>query len=584
MVAEKRLSEHLVAVYGKETAQFVFDNILRAIKLFKLDKLQQHIPDLNSTLTEKDIILITYGDFINKKGEAPLQTLTHFLEDYLQGRISIIHILPFYPYSSDDGFSVIDYWAVNKKFGTWADLHQLAKKQRLMVDAVINHISSQSEWFKGFLAGDDRYRNYFITNADIWDLSKVVRPRTSELLTDVETVLGIQRVWTTFSADQVDLNYENPQVFIEIIKLILFYVKQGASVIRLDAIAYMWKESGTSCIHLPQTHHLIKAIRAVLDMISPGVILITETNVPHQENISYFGEIDEETGIGDEAHMVYQFPLAPLVLHTLIAGKANKLNDWVESLEPSGYFMNFIASHDGIGMMPALGLLDTDEINMIIQQVLAHGGLVSNKSNPDGSETVYELNTTLYDALNDPYHPDMAMDLARFMASQMIMLSLAGVPGIYFHSLLGSHNALAYAKETGQARSINRKNFQLEELEKLLQDPSNTHRKVFDAYLHMLTVRTSESAFHPRGDQQILRVSEKVFALERVSPDKASSVLALINVTNQNGFYHLKLTETSLGNAENFYDLITKKQYSAKKGILEIKLSPYQGLWLKAVD
>lgn len=583
MTAEKRLKEHLAAVYNKESTEFAIKSILQAVEIFKLEEPQQHTPDYDSLLTEKDIILITYGGLIKKTGESPLQTLANFIEKYLQNRVSIIHILPFYPFSSDDGFSVIDYWAVNKKLGTWSDLHHLAKKYRLMYDAVINHISSQSKWFKGFLAGDDAYKNYFIAHADTWDLSKVVRPRTTKLLTAVETMLGPRKVWTTFSDDQIDLNYENPQVLVEIIKLILFYVKQGASVIRLDAIAYMWKESGTSCIHLPQTHRLIKAMREVLEMVAPDVLLITETNVPHEENISYFGDVDGKTGISDEAHMVYQFPLAPLVLHTLIAGRADKLSEWVESLEPSGYYMNFIASHDGIGMMPAKGLLDIDEIEMIIKQVQAHGGLVSNKSNHDGSETVYELNTTLFDALNDPYHPEGSIDLARFMASQMIMLSLAGVPGIYFHSLLGSHNALDYVKETGQARSINRKAFELTELEQQLGDQKNIHYKVFNAYLNLLTVRISDSAFHPRGAQRVLRVSKKVFALERVSPDQTSSVLFIVNVTSQNNIHQISLKNTNFQNTEVFYDLITNKKWSAEKDILEIKLSPYQGLWLKAM-
>jgi sucrose phosphorylase len=452
-----------------------------------------------------------------------------------------------------------------------------------MFDAVINHISRESDWFKRFVRGEAHYQNYFITDADHWDLSKVVRPRTSPLLTGVETVRGQKKVWTTFSADQIDLNYANPAVFVEIIDLLLFYVQQGASVIRLDAIAYLWKESGTTCIHLPQTHRLVKVIRLVLDMIAPHVILITETNVPHEDNISYFGEIDAETGVTDEAHMVYQFPLAPLVLHTLMVGSTRRINDWIEGLEATGIFMNFIASHDGIGVMPAIGLIDAEEVEAIITQVKAHGGLVSYKSNPDGSETVYELNTTLYDALNDPQHPNPDLDISRFIASQVIMISLAGVPGIYFHSLLGSRNSHEHYRQTGRARSINRKGFTLSALEATLSDPNDIHSQVFSKYKKLLAIRTSEAAFHPQGDQQVLRVSDKVFALERRSPDGAAKVLVLLNVTADEVEIGLDLRETDLGEVNRFVDLISGGEFTGEWDALTIRLRPYQAMWLKAL-
>jgi sucrose phosphorylase len=291
-----------------------------------------------------------------------------------------------------------------------------------MIDAVINHISRESEWFQGYLNGDPKYQNYFITVDSSWDLSKVVRPRTSPLLTEVETVNGPKKVWTTFSADQIDLNYANPAVLLEILDLLLFYLDQGVSIIRLDAIAYLWKESGTTCIHLPQTHRVVKLMRLVMEAAKPAAVLITETNVPHMENISYFGSYDYALKRTDEAHMVYQFPLAPLVLHTLVSGSAKRLMDWVEGLGSTGIFFNFIASHDGIGMLPAHGILTDEEIKDVIDQVSQHGGLLSHRSNPDGSMTVYELNTTLFDALNDPNNPDPTNDINRFLASQVIIM------------------------------------------------------------------------------------------------------------------------------------------------------------------
>ena len=581
---KEKILDHLIFVYGENQARKTNERILSAITCFKEER--SHIPGLTNehVISEQDVILITYGDSIKQSGQSPLQTLSAFLDTYLDDQISMVHILPFFPYSSDDGFSVMDYRLVNPDLGSWNDVQDLAEDYKLMFDAVINHISSESEWFRKFIEGDEHYWGYFITGAESWDLSKVVRPRTSRLLTTVETAKDTQMVWTTFSADQIDLNYANPEVFVKIIELMLFYVRQGASAIRLDAIAYLWKESGTTCIHLEQTHRLVKVMRLVLDWVAPHVDLITETNVPHQENISYFGAIDQETGVGDEAHMVYQFPLAPLALHTLIVGSTSIINDWIEGLEPTGTFMNFIASHDGIGIMPARGLIDQEGIDRIIAQVKAHGGLVSYKSNPDGSETVYELNTTLFDALNDPYHPDPTLDVARFIASQVIMISLAGVPGIYFHSLFGFRNAHDYYKMTGRARSINRKSFEFSEIEMMLSDPENIHCHVFEQYKRLLEIRTTESAFHPQGAQTILRVSERVFALERQSPDGSTIILVLLNVTANDCEIDVDLNNTNLRDGSRFLDLISGDEFTCQQARLSITMTPYQPMWLKLVN
>ena len=157
-----------------------------------------------------------------------------------------IHLLPFYPYSSDDGFSVIDYKQVNPALGTWDDVARVGQNFHLMFDGVINHISAQSAWFKAFLQDDPKYRDYFIVVEGEPDLSQVVRPRTLPLLTEFTTPSGAKKVWTTFSADQIDLNYANPEVLLDIIDVLLFYVAHGAELIRLDAIAYLWKEIGTT--------------------------------------------------------------------------------------------------------------------------------------------------------------------------------------------------------------------------------------------------------------------------------------------------------------------------------------------------
>ena len=411
---------------------------------------------------------------------------------------------------------------------------------------------------------------------------KVVRPRATPLLTPFETSDGLRHVWTTFSTDQIDLDYRNPNVLLEMLDVLLFYVAKGAQIIRLDAIAYLWKIPETSCIHLPQTHAVVKLFRAVLDVVAPSVSLITETNVPHQENISYFGDYLPELGRSDEAQLVYQFPLAPLVLHTFLTGDSTSLTDWAEGLHqlpPGMTFFNFTASHDGIGVRPVEGLLETDEIQALVQNTLAHGGQVSYRANPDGSQSAYELNITWYDALNDPARQEPELDIQRFLASQAIMLSLAGVPGVYVHSLLGSHNCIDCLARTGRARSINREKFELEKLERDLSDPQSLKSRVLAGYRYLLHNRKQQSAFHPAAKQHVLRLNSDVFAILRMAENDIG-LLCVTNVTSKSLALEVELSHFNLRGNTEWIDLFTGETFSPED-LLRIELVPYQSRWLK---
>ncbi len=581
---EERIAEHLTFLYGEQRTRSLIPQIHTLIEGFKHNYPQLYTPNNEKDVLfdQSDVILITYGDQITEFNRPPLLTLAEFLRTHLKGIISGVHLLPFYTYSSDDGFSVIDYRQVNPALGTWNDIAQIGQDFKLMFDAVINHISRQSEWFKAFQRDEVPYRDYFITVDPGVDLSKVIRPRTSPLLTPVETVRGTRYVWTTFSDDQIDLNYTNPQVILEIVDLLLFYIGHGAKIIRLDAIAYLWKEIGTSCIHLPQTHRVVKLLRAVLDAIAPEVILITETNVPHQENIQYFGEPLPGENRTDEAQMVYQFSLAPLVLHAFHTGRAETLMRWASTLStpsPGTTFFNFIASHDGIGVRPAEGLLTNSEIQALICRTLEHGGLVSYRTNPDGSKSVYELNTTLYDALNNPYHSDPDKDVQRFLASQVIMLSLAGVPGIYFHSLLVSRNCHLCVEQSGMARSINREKFHRKRLEEMLSNPETIHSRVFHSYLHLLRLRRRHLAFHPNVPQKILFIHDQIFSLLRMASEK-ECILCLVNVSPYKHHLTLQPTTWQLPPMLTWQDLISGMTFNSDEGKLELDLEGYQAMWL----
>lgn len=517
----------LYHIYPLDIAQHVEPRLIQLV-----EKYRSKIPKtVHGDLSQKDVILIAYGDQLKEPFHFPLRTLHGFCKKYLIDIISGLHILSLFPYSSDDGFSILDYRSIDPKLGDWGDIRVLRNSFSIMVDAVINHASVKGNWFKGFLVDEPPYRDYFVTIEGEPDLSSVFRPRAHPLLTSFLSSTGERKVWTTFSSDQADLDFHNPDVLLEIVDILLFYISQGVRFIRLDAIAYLWKEIGTKCLHLPQTHSIVKLIRAIINDIASQVIIVTETNVPHQDNLSYFGN-----GI-DEAQIIYNFALPPLVLHTFQSANSNVLTKWAKGLilpSKSTTFLNFLASHDGIGLSPAIGLLTEDEIQKIVQQSLKHGGLISNKSKPDGGKTPYELNINYFDALSDPNSSeDLELQISRFMAAQAIMLSMQGIPGIYFHSMFGSRGWMSGVQQTGMNRTINRQKLTLPDVENELNDPVSLRAKVYKRFRYLLLLRRNHPAFHPQAEQKILEMGSSVFALERISPDGRDSMLCIQNVTSR---------------------------------------------------
>ena len=431
------------------------------------------IADLNpiDRWSQSDVLLITYGDSLldSEQQETPLNTLHQFLSNHLQEVVTGVHILPFFPYSSDDGFAVIDYLEVNPDLGDWDDISCIAEQFDLMTDVVMNHVSSQSKWFQQFKQGQLPGCDYFIVVEPQTDVSAVIRPRSTPLLCPVETPQGSQLVWATFSHDQIDLDFANPDVLLEFLRIILYYLDTGTKFLRLDAIGYLWKTLGSSCIHLNQTHTLIKLMREIVALAKPEAILVTETNVPNRENLSYFGN-------RNEAHLIYNFSLPPLVVNALLQECSDHLMTWMMSMPPAplgcAYF-NFTASHDGIGMRPTEGLLDQEEYETFLRCMQEFGGEISMRTKADGSESPYEVNISLFDAMKGTAQGEDEWQIPRFLCSQTIMMSLEGIPAFYIHSLLATPNDREAVGRTGRKRSINRHQWEYGKLLTLLQTPDS---------------------------------------------------------------------------------------------------------------
>ncbi|WP_313107784.1 sugar phosphorylase [Atlantibacter sp.] len=514
---------------------------------------------------ESDVVLITYADQFSRVNEKTLKTFNRFYKKHLNASFPVVHFLPFYPWSSDDGFSVKNYVQIDTRYGDWKDVAEIKKSCRLMFDFVCNHISAQSDWFQGYLQGRPEYQDFFIALDPATDLSAVTRPRALPLLTPFTLASGeVKFIWTTFSPDQVDLNFANPNVLLAMVDVLMQYLERGADYIRLDAVGFMWKTPGTSCIHLENTHQLVKLFRAIVDVAAPGTLIITETNVPHKDNVSYLGKGD------DEAHMVYQFPLPPLVLHAIRTQSVTTLRQWASVLPMRGNgkttWFNFLASHDGIGLNPLRGIIDEPEIVALVDTLEKEGAKVNWKNNPDGSRSPYELNATYMDALTPPSWSDDER-LARFILAHALLLTFPGVPAVYIQSVLGGRNDYDGVKRLGYNRAINRQKYDEDEIENLLAAPNSLRARTLEALTHLIAVRQRHRAFHPDSD---FCISEKCNGVLEIIRGNAQdeTIIALFNFTERSQALSL--------NEGCYQDLISEKLIDGEA----ITLRPWQSVWL----
>ena len=575
----EKVCHHLATIYAEITLPVgitdLATQLLHAMRLNNADDITVPVPHANHW-DQQDIIMITYGDSVINEHERPLFTLFRFLHTYCKNTVNNVHILPFFPFSSDDGFSVIDYSSVNESLGDWEDIARIANEYGLMTDLVINHCSARSAWFQNFIKGEGTGKDFFFTAAADADVNEVTRPRTSPLLRETETANGLQHVWCTFSHDQVDFDFRNHKVLLAFIEIIRLYLDNGAKIFRLDAVAFLWKKLGTTCINLPETHEVIRLIRTLIEHVDPEIMIITETNIPNRENLTYFGN-------ANEAHAIYNFSLPPLLVNTLVTGDCTYLKSWMMSMPPAQNgttYFNFIASHDGIGLRPAEGLLEDEEIETLVHTMQSFGGKVSLRASPGGQQKPYEINITLFDALKGTTAGPDEYQVDRFVCAHAIMLALEGIPGIYIHSLLGTSNDYEKLANTGQNRSINRKRWNYAELEALLDAPHSQHHKVLTRVSQLIRIRKAQPAFHPNAIQFTLQLGTQLFGFWRQSLDRKQSIFCISNISNEH--QSVLLSTINLIGTDEWLDLISREVTTDMHGYLELK--PYQTVWISNLD
>ncbi len=584
----QRVTQHLLTIYRydgtdsalhdsyiepEESLLAIANELMTIMQLS--EKAGENRPPVTNSWDENDIVMISYADSVISNDDerlAPLDLLKQFLDKRLSNVINTVHLLPFYPYTSDDGFAVSDYNNVRDGLGGWEGIHALSDDYKVMADLVINHCSASHSWVKDFIADRTPGKDYIYTATPDYDTSKVVRPRTNKLLQAVETASGSREVWCTFSEDQIDLNFENPRLLVEVVKIIKLYLDQGIRIFRLDAIAFIWKKSGTTSLNLSQTHEIVRLLRTLIEAYDQTAVIITETNIPNRENLSYFGNLNE-------AHWIYNFSLPPLLLNTLVSGNSHYLKLWMMSMPPAqngtAYF-NFIASHDGIGLRPTEGLLSTSEIDTLITTMENFGGKVSYRALENGESKPYEINISLFDALQGTHEGTDQYGFERFICAHTIMMALEGVPAFYIHSLLGTRNDYKRMELTGANRSINRHQWEVDELDNALDDQDSSHYSVFTRLTNLLGIRKQQLAFHPNATQFTLHLDDSLFGFWRQSIDRSQSIFCISNVSHET--QELPLSSINLISTDHWYDLISCEAYNDSTSV--ITLAPYQTVWI----
>ena len=567
--AENKIKSYIRKIYkNNRDASRLLNSI---VSLIDEDNLASKKKLTSKNWSQKSSFLITYADSIKSENDSPLLVLNQFLQKYIDS-IDSIHILPFMPSSSDSGFSVIDYYKIDEKFGDWKDLNLISKNKNIMIDIVLNHASRNSKWFANFLKGSGQGHDFFKVVKDWNGIAQIERPRSSELFQKIQTVDGEKNVWCTFSHDQIDLDFSNPAVLLEFLKIIKFYIKKNIKIFRLDAVAFLWKKQNTSCINLQETHYIIKLIRFVSTLIDKNAILITETNIPSKENLSYFGN-------NDEAHWIYNFTLSPLILFTLLSGNCSQLRKWSMTMPPAqegNAYFNFLASHDGIGLRPVEGKLDSTELYRLINKMRELGGRISYKTSQWGEEIPYEINITYLDSLKSTFNGEEKFQIKRFICAHTIMFAMEGIPAIYIHSFLGTkndHKAIAAGEGN---RSINRFKWDKKDIYKILEDKNSNNFYIMSKLNSLLNIRSKQPAFHPNATQFTLNLGDEVFGLWRQDKKRKQSIFSIYNVTPKS--VKLSLQKINLIETEKWIDLISGE---ALKDIDDdILLKPYQSLWI----
>lgn len=430
-----------------------------------------------------EVQLIAYADRFG----GSLAGLGRLLDGPLAGLFGGVHVLPFFvPYDgADAGYDPVDHLRVDRRLGTWEDVAALGRDRDTVVDLIVNHVSAATAEFRSVVEHGDaaEHAGMFLTFASVFpggateaDLAQLIRPRPGLPFTPMMLGDRPRLVWTTFTARQVDIDVHHPQARRYLSEILERFAAAGVAMVRLDAIGYAVKTPGTTCFLTPETDAFIDDLGAEANRL--GLAVLTEVHAPHRYAVELAGQVDR----------VYDFVLAPLILHALLAGDPAVLRRWLVARPHNT--VTVLETHDGIAMVDAgpdffssgrSELLSARDLVTLATRISRNSdGTAVNVETPSGG--LYRVDCTIYDALGG--------DDRRYLLARLLQFCAPGIPQVYYVGLLAGHNT--DPPTDADSREINRRHYTEAQVVEAL------HRPVVRALLALIRFRNRHRAFGGR--------------------------------------------------------------------------------------
>lgn len=521
--------------------------------------------------------------------------------------LTYLHLMPLFavrPGNNDGGYAISNYRSVDPRLGTVEDLQGLARDLReagicLVLDFVFNHTSDDHEWAKRAQAGDREYEEFYYIFADRTEPEKY-EATLREIFPTVRRGNftwhdGMRRwVWTTFNSFQWDLNYSNPAVFRAMLEELLFIANTGVDVLRLDAVAFIWKQLGTSCENLPEAHKLIQAFNLVARIATPGLVFKSEAIVHPDEVVKYISPT--------ECQISYNPTLMALLWESLATRKISLLTQTLQhrfQLPADTAWVNYLRCHDDIGWT-----FDDNDANAIGVNAYDHRqflnkfytgqfpgsfarGVPFQENLQTGdmriSGTMASL-AGLEQAVEEDNEVLKELAIRRMLLLHGVTLSIGGIPLLYLGEEWGMLNDYDFVKDpakAGDTRWIHRPKMKWEYLEELNDqiDSGNgsIRKRLFRSIQSLIALRKEVPAF--AGQQMELFATGNEHVLGYVRSRDGHRVTIVANFSERPQIVDGNKLRT-VGFGRFFEDIIGKKTIAASR---DIQLEPYEILWLQRV-
>ncbi|MCF8309442.1 MAG: alpha-glucosidase C-terminal domain-containing protein [Bacteroidales bacterium] len=569
------LNKKLSAIWKELFGDFreeLLENFIDELDRFKKDN---NIPPLEDKWYKDAIVYSLYVDLFNTDFTG-LEEKLPYLADL---GVNCLWLLPILESPmKDDGFDISRYDRVRRSLlGLSEEASDEEREQRfrqflqkaheyglqVIFDIAMNHTSDQHQWFReSRKSPDNPYRDYYIWNKD---KNKYIETRLlfKGMVNSNWEKDGDWYYFHRFFEFQPDLNYRNPHVLLEMSRILMFWLSQGVDGFRADAIPYLWKEEGTDCENLPQTHSIVKFFRAVTDYLRPHTLLLAEACQPPKEVVKYFGE-------GDECHGGYHFPLMPQIFNALAVGKAEPIMkvlspEVTPEIRPENQWFTFLRLHDELTLE-----MVSEEDRKIIHDHYCRDPRWDFREGEGVAARLSEL---------------LEFDERKYGLAYSIMMTLPGTPMVYYGDEFGKPNDEAYfekkAQETGykDSRYLVRGEIDWDLWEKELQKPDSFHTAVNHIVKNMLAVRKATTVFG-RGSIEWLEILDP-------EDNKLDSVLAFIREHNERQIIVIH----NLSGKQQMTNLNVNYLTQEKSDMLgqniptnddgNLRLDPYAYLWIE---